>query len=104
MSSVSQDPPPPSADAIREWLTRHLAERLHVAAGEIDPRAPLAGMNLDSMQFVVLVGELEDHLGCRFQDNPLIDYPTIESLSAFLAEELARGRTVINPIPRQDCP
>jgi hypothetical protein len=49
------------------------------------------------MEFVALVGELEHWLGCRFRDNPLIDYPTIASLSEFLAAELAAGHSNILP-------
>ncbi|MDQ3332433.1 MAG: acyl carrier protein [Planctomycetota bacterium] len=54
-------------------------------------------MGLDSMQFVVLVGEMEQWLGCRFTDNPLIDYPTIDTLADFLANQLAQGKTLIDP-------
>lgn len=93
-------PSSPSAVEIREWLLKKLSEAQRVDVSEIPVDEPLIGIGLDSMQFVVLVGELEQWLGCRFTDNPLIDYPTIELLSMFLADQLAHGRTLIDPTQR----
>ena len=86
------------ADEIRRWLLERLSERLRVAQTAIDREAPMISFGVDSMQFVVLVGELEDWLGCRFADNPLIDYPTINALAEFLADQLAQGKKVIDPM------
>ncbi len=90
----------PTAAEIRDWLVAKLSVAGRVPAAEVRTDAPLVSMGLDSMQFVVLVGELEDRLGCRFADNPLFDYPTIDALSDFLAERLARGDTLIDPTSR----
>ena len=54
------------------------------------------------MEFVGMVAELETRLGCRFKDNPLIDYPTLDSLAEYLADQLARGRTEIDPTIKDD--
>jgi acyl carrier protein len=89
---------PRKADEIQQWLLERLSERLRVEPTEIDCEAPLISLGVDSMQFVVLVGELEDWLGCRFADNPLIDYPTIKALSEFLADQSAQGKTLIDPM------
>jgi histidine ammonia-lyase len=56
--------------------------------------APLAHASL------VLIGELEQWLGCRFTDNPLLVYPTIDALSVYLSEQLARGNQLIDPAQR----
>lgn len=93
-------PNAPTALEIRCWLLKKLSEAQHVEPTEISVDEPLIGMGLDSMQFVVLVGELEQWLGCRFTDNPLMDYPTIELLSTFLADQVAQGRTLIDPTQR----
>ncbi|MBA3311823.1 MAG: acyl carrier protein [Planctomycetaceae bacterium] len=90
-------PKSPSASEIREWLVTKLSEAQGTPPSEIRTDAPLIGMGLDSMQFVVLVGEMEQWLGCRFTDNPLIDYPTIDTLADFLANQLAQGKTLIDP-------
>lgn len=89
---------PRDADEIQQWLLERLSERLRVEPTAIDCEAPMISFGVDSMQFVVLVGELEDWLGCRFADNPLIDYPTIKSLSEFLAGQLAQGKKMIDPM------
>ena len=89
-----------SADDIRAWLIAKLAEAHRVEASEISTGEPLISMGLDSMQFVVLVGELEQWLGCRFSSNPLIDFPTIDLLSDFLADQLSQGKSLIDPAVR----
>jgi len=85
------------ASEIQDWLVSRIAARLQVSPPEVDVEEPLIDVGLDSMEFVALVGELEHWLGCRFRDNPLIDYPTISGLSEFLAAELAAGHKDILP-------
>ncbi|HVJ84267.1 MAG TPA: acyl carrier protein [Caulifigura sp.] len=96
-ATSSEAPVVRSAGEIREWLVSHIAARLQVDPSQIALDEPLIDVGLDSMEFVAMVGELEQWLGCRFRDNPLIDYPTIDALSEFLAGEVAEGRRVISP-------
>jgi len=70
---------------IRQWLIARLSDRLQLPVDQIAVDQPIASFGLDSMQSVVLIGELEDFLGRRFDANPLIDHPSIERLSRFLA-------------------
>jgi acyl carrier protein len=93
-------PHPRSADEIREWIVTHVGAELGVDSTEIRLDEPLINAGLDSMQFVALVGDLERWLGCRFRDNPLIDYPTANALADYLAEQTARGKFVIDPMDR----
>jgi acyl carrier protein len=74
-----------------------LSAELQLDKAEIRTDEPLIDVGLDSMDFVGLVVDLENWLGCRFKDNPLIDYPTADSLAEYLADQLARGRTAIDP-------
>ena len=99
-SPPAQSPQPRSEAEIRDWLIAKLSAAAQLDPSEIQGDAPLIGLGLDSMQFVVLVGELEDWLGCRFTDNPLMDYPTIDALAPFLADRIARGQTSIDPTER----
>ncbi len=106
MDPTSPDSPdastPPvlrTAAEIQDWIVSRIAARLQAEPSELRLDQPLVDVGLDSMEFVALVGELEQWLGCRFRDNPLIDYPTIGALSQFLATELAAGRRVITPAP-----
>lgn len=96
------DVPGRSADEIREWIVRRVSAALEIDPREIRLDEPLVDVGLDSMQFVVLVGDLEQWLGCRFADNPLIDYPTANALSRYLADQLARGKRVIDPMERDE--
>lgn len=82
---------------IRDWIVDKLIHQLEIDPTEINLDEPLVAHGVDSMQFVVMVGELEDWLGCRFIDNPLVAYPSVNALSAFIAEQLAQGKTEIDP-------
>lgn len=95
MTSVA--PQPRTADEIRDWIVAQVAQRLGVEPQAVNVDESLVAHGLDSMQFVVLVGELEDWLGCRFADNPLVRYPSASALSVFLARELGAGKTTIDP-------
>lgn len=84
-----------SSAEIAAWLTDQLATILDIDAGGINPNDPVTVLGIDSMQYIGMIGDLEDWLGCRFEDNPLIDYPTVNGLAEFVADQLQRGRTVI---------
>ena len=85
-------------EEIRQWIVGKLCGPLRLDRNELDLDRPIVAHGVDSMQFVALVGELEDWLGCRFTDNPLIDYPTVNALSRFLAEQVRLGKTRIDPL------
>lgn len=88
---------PRSAPEIQEWIVSRIATRLQTSPSSIRIDEPVVDIGLDSMEFVALIGELEQWLDCRFRANPLISYPTIASLSEFLAGEIAAGRKIIAP-------
>jgi|SRR6516162_8755017 acyl carrier protein len=85
-------------EEIRQWLVSKLSGPLRIDRSDLDLDRPIVAHGVDSMQFVALVGELEDWLGCRFTDNPLIDYPSVNALSRFLAEQILLGKTQIDPL------
>jgi polyketide synthase 12 len=80
----------PSADDIQDWIVQKLSKQMRIDREEIDLDVPLVELGLDSMQLVVLVGDLEDWLGIKFSENPLIEHPTMKLLSQYLAD-LASG-------------
>ena len=71
---------------IQNWLVENLAQRLEVPTSEIDINEPFANMGLDSVQSVRLSADLEDWLGIKLSPTIAYDYPTISSLSAYLAK------------------
>jgi acyl carrier protein len=88
---------PRSAAEIRDWLVNKLSDAQGVGPEEVRLDEPLISMGLDSMKFVVLVGELEQWLGCKFTDNPMVAHPTINAISNYLADQLGRGKKLIDP-------
>lgn len=82
---MTDAPPVRTELEIEQWLVDRIAARLQMPSDQISRDVPILSLGLDSMQSVVLVGELEDWLGCRFTANPLVEHPTIEEISRHLA-------------------
>jgi len=86
--------PPPAlfakseqVQAIEKWLIDQLSATLGLPAQEIDIHQPFASFGLDSAQAVGLAGDLEEWLNRTLPPTLIWDYPTIESLAAYLAGE-----------------
>jgi acyl carrier protein len=84
-------------DTIQSWLTTQLAEHLGLAPEDIDVRKPCTEYGVDSMVGVFLAGDLEAWLGVQLSPTVLWDYPTTEALSHFLAAELWRQGSAVEP-------
>lgn len=69
---------------IQDWLITKVSTQLNLAAANIDITSELATYGLDSMDAVMISGELEDALDIELASTVLWDYPTIESLATFL--------------------
>ncbi|XUL85489.1 type I polyketide synthase [Streptomyces galilaeus] len=76
-------------------LIEELAGRLRVAPERIDPRMPLAGYGLQSVELVGMIGELERWSGRSLPATLAWEYPTVEALAAFLAD----GAEAAAPLP-----
>ncbi|MBA3921342.1 MAG: acyl carrier protein [Nostocaceae cyanobacterium] len=79
---------PPTAVEIQIWVVNYLAELLEIEPDELDVTISFDHYGLDSGAAVGLTGDLEDWLGRRLDPTLLYDYPTVESFSKHLAEEL----------------
>ena len=75
------------SSAIQSWLITHIAAMLEIDPASIDPRQPFTYYGLGSVQAVSLTGDLEVFLNRKLSPTLAWDYPTIESLSNFLANE-----------------
>jgi acyl transferase domain-containing protein/acyl-CoA synthetase (AMP-forming)/AMP-acid ligase II/acyl carrier protein/SAM-dependent methyltransferase len=82
----------PSLLAIQAWLTNQLAQRCHVTAHEVDPHEPFAYYGLSSRDMTILVGDLEEWLGRELAPTLAYNYPSIYSLSEYLAAENIRNQ------------
>ncbi len=75
------------AQAIQSFLLTRIASMLEMDASTIDPRQPFTYYGLGSVQAVSLTGDLEVFVNRKLSPTLAWDYPTIESLSNFLAND-----------------
>lgn len=71
---------------IQEWIVEQLAQRLQVSTDDVDTQTPFSDYGLDSTQILAMVAKLERWLGMELPTTLLYNYPTVETLSARLAE------------------
>jgi acyl carrier protein len=74
-------------EQISAYCVDHVAEILRIPKDSVDANANFARLGLDSAMSVYLVMELEEKLNLEIDSDTLVDYPTIDALSAFLAEK-----------------
>lgn len=86
-----------SGGEVRAWLIVRVAERLRMAAGEIDTREPLTRYGLDSASAVDLAGEVEEWLERPLPSTLFYDFPTIEALARHLSGEAEAPRPAMEP-------
>jgi len=75
------------AEAIRSWLITRIASMLEMDSASIDPRQPFTYYGLGSVQAVSLTGDLEVFLNRKLAPTLAWDYPTIELLANYLAND-----------------
>lgn len=82
-----------SAQHIQDWMIDRFSRLMHAKPQDIDPREPIRRYGLDSVALVTFITDLEKWLSYSFEGNPLDaldDYPTLEALAAYLAEQAAK--------------
>ncbi len=90
------------AEAIQSWLMTRIASMLEIDTRSIDPRQPFTYYGLGSVQAVSLTGDLEVFLGRTLSPTLAWDYPTIELLANYLANDSRPvKRTIASPAPSQ---
>ena len=76
-------------DEIAAFCVDQLAEILRIPKGKIDVNAKFARLGLDSAMTVYLLMEIEDRFSLELSPETFYDYPSVDALSAHLAEKLA---------------
>ena len=76
-------------DEIAAFCVDQVVDIIRLPKEQVDTRTNFARLGLDSAMSVYLVMELEDKVGLELSNEILVDYPTIELLSAYLAEQCA---------------
>lgn len=72
---------------IQNWLISKLTEYLGIETEDIDTRVPFASYGMSSREAVILSGDLENWLGRQFSPTLLYEYPDIEAMSQYLAND-----------------
>lgn len=77
---------PLTMETIRARLLSEVSRELEMDAEEIDTRKPLINYGLDSLQGMLISGNLGEWLGRPLPPTVVWEYPSIEALASFLAE------------------
>jgi len=88
--NAANDMPIWSADGLEDWLVARIAQLTSAPPDAIDPQAPFASLNLDSVAVMDIVVALEDLLGFEIESTIAWDYPTVRLLSGYIAALAAR--------------
>lgn len=78
----------PTHIEIQNWIVNYLAKLLEVKPDKIDITVPFDRYGLDSSAAIELAGGLETWLDRELDPTLLYNYPTIETLTQQLIEEL----------------
>jgi acyl carrier protein len=81
---------PGSADDIKSWLANKVAAVLKIDASAIEFNTSFAKLGLDSLAAITISGDLEQWLEMEIDATILYQYSTIEELSEYLIQEIAR--------------
>ena len=81
---------PGSADDIKWWLANKVAAVLKIDASAIEFNTSFAKLGLDSLAAITISGDLEQWLEMEIDATILYQYSTIEELSEYLIQEIAR--------------
>lgn len=80
---------PRTPEEVQDWMVAYLARILETSPADIDVDASFEQFALDSVNAIGMTGDLEEWLGARIDPMTVYDYPTIRSMSRYLAEQSA---------------
>ena len=81
-----------TAEEIKFWLVSYLAALLKVEASSLDVTRPINRYGVDSSLAIGLIGDLEEWLGFDIEPTFVYEYPTLEAMAQYLAEESQKNR------------
>jgi len=86
---------PFSVEAMKSWLISEIEELLSVNGQDLALDEPLVNYGLSSMTGMILSGDIETWLGIQLDPSVAWEYPTIESLANYLAEEVQNQKPAL---------
>lgn len=83
---MSQTLPPgfPDRNAVVAWILDDLVSRLKLERHRIDTGVPLNQYGLDSMQAVMMSGDIGEWIGVEVPPNALYEHPTVDRLARYI--------------------
>ncbi|MEO0934850.1 MAG: acyl carrier protein, partial [Cyanobacteria bacterium J06641_2] len=98
--SASSAPSAPKSSSIQTWLVNWLSQKLKLPQDSIDINKSFADYGIDSVIAVELAQDLQEWLNYPRAIEPTIawNFPTIESLSNYLAQTLANANSIDNQL------
>lgn len=91
-----------SRTEVEKWLHAWLIREARIPPALITVHKPFADFGLDSTTAIMLVADLEDFLGARFETTLAWDFPTISALAEFLAKQSADANQLRQTKERED--
>ncbi len=76
---------------LREWVRGHLAHVLGVAPESIALDKPLSSYGLDSIDAVLMAGELEEAFGIEIDPASFIECDSFEAIIVLLASDIEKS-------------
>jgi acyl carrier protein len=78
---------------VRVWIRDYLAKLLGISSESVSLDTELDTYGLDSVDAVLMAGELEDALNIEIDPAAFLQHPTIEAMVSWLEQQAAlRGR------------
>lgn len=84
---ASNSPMPQTTESIEAFLTVEIARCLNIEANQVDTQVSFNEYDLESTEALILLDKLETRLGRTLSPTMLWNYPTIESLAQYLAQD-----------------
>jgi acyl carrier protein len=85
----AESPDPAVRNLLEAWLLQHVAALLAMRKDHVDPSMRFERYGLDSAALVGMTGELADWLQCNVDPHLPYEHPSVEALSAALAQQAA---------------
>jgi acyl carrier protein len=79
---------------VRNWVRQHLAQLLGIAPADVAFDRTLENYGLDSVDAVLMAGELEEALNIEIDPASFIQYENFEQMIAALESKIASSETI----------
>lgn len=89
-------------DTLAVWIGDWLGRELKLAPDDVALDKTFVRYGMDSVHAMMLVGDLEEHLGIRLPPTLAWTYPTVEALAGHLAETRATAPAATAPAARSE--